>query len=158
MAGSLFAYEPSKENVTVKRNGNIEYYEQTELYKSLIWDRDYEDYVKWVIRKGYTVEQLVDYQYKLLESSRKGYYISMKKAINPNPDGFETHMTKLLNEMNGTNISPEEHTRNSWLKQAKSDMTWAVTCLVFVTEENYLTLTKEEMKAKMYAFISECTK
>ena len=159
MVGSLFAYEPKKENVTVKRNGDFKYYEQTEPYKAKSdWTKDYNDYVCWVIRKGYTVEQCVDYNYERLESSRKGYYFSMKNAINPRPNGFQTSITELLNKINGTDISSEEYTRNSWLKSAKDEITWAVTALPFVTKENFLTLTKEEMKAKMYAFISECTK
>lgn len=147
MVAGLFAYEPKKECAKIKRNGNVVYYEKTEPYNPLIWNEDYRDYVKWVIRKGYTVEQLVDYEYSLLESSRKGYYFSMEKAINQKPDSFEITITELINE--------KEYTRSSWLKQAKSDMTWAVTCLVFVTEENYLTLTKEEMYKKVNDFIEE---
>ena len=145
MAGSLFAYEPKKECAKVKRNGDVKYYEKTEPYKSLIWDKDYEDHVGWCIRKDYTIEQLVDYEYSILESSRKRYYFGMEEATNPEPTDFEIAMTKLLNKMNGTVISPEEYARSNLLKYAKDEMTWAVTCLVFVTEENYLTLTKEEI-------------
>lgn len=159
MAGSLFAYEPSKENVTVKRNGDFKYYERTEPYKDKgNWTKEYTDYVGWVIWKGYTVEQCVEYNYERLESSRRSYCFSMKNAINPRPDGIQPFLTKLLNERNGTDMSPEEYARNSWLKSAKENMTWAVTALPFVTEENFLTLTKEEMLAKMKAFISDCTK
>jgi hypothetical protein len=152
MAGSLFAYEPKKENVTVKRNGNIEYYEKTEPYNYLMANSEPDqDYVKWVIRKGYTVEQCVDYAYERLEKSRKGYYFNMKNAIDPKPDGAAVAFAPFLNK------TPEELEIETSLRHARGEKVWATTCLVFVTEENFLTLTKEEMIAKMYAFISDCT-
>lgn len=152
MAGSLFAYEPKKECTKVKRNGNVEYYEKTEPYNYLSAGLEpNEDCVEWVIRKGYTVEQLVDYVYERLEKSRKGYYFCMKNAIQPNPDDSTVAFAKLFNE------NPEERETKTSLRLARKEKAWATTCLVFVTEENYLTLTKEEMLAKMYAFISDCT-
>lgn len=159
MVGSLFAYEPKKENVTVKRNGDFKYYEKTEAYSYSTNNagEPNEDCVKWVIRKRYTVEQFVDYHYGRLESSRKGYYFSMEKAIDSNPDSFEIHITKVLNELRRTDESPKEHTTKSWLRQARKDRAWAVVALPFITEENYLTLTRDEMLTKMYAFIEECT-
>lgn len=157
-AASVFAYEPKKENVTVKRNGDIKYYEKTEPYKAKgDWTKDYKDYVCWVIRKGYTVEQCVEYNYKLLEESRRGYFFCMEKAY-AGAEDFDINITKLLNKIDGTDMSPEEHARDSWVKAAKKDRDWAVTALPFVTEENFLRLTKVEMLVKMYAFIEECTK
>lgn len=135
MASSLFAYEPKKENVTVKRNGNIEYYEQTEVWNIHGWNPEIstankklnQDYVKWVIRKGYTIEQLVDYDFKRLESLRP-------------------HINEYGRLIQSAGELAEYKKRT------------AIISVPFVTEENYLTLTKEEMKAKMYAFISDCTK
>jgi hypothetical protein len=152
MAGSLFAYEPKKENVTVKRNGDIVYYEKTEPYNYLMAGLEPDkDYVKWVIRKGYTVEQAVDYAYERLDKSRKGYYFLMKKAIDPKPDDSIVAFAKLFNK------DPVEWETKTSMRLARGEISWATTCLVFVTEENFLTLTKEEMIAKMYAFISDCT-
>lgn len=135
MAGTLFAYEPKKENVTVKRNGNIEYYEKTEVWNICGWNPETstankklnQDYVKWVIRKDYTIEQLVDYDFKRLEKLR------------PHINEYG-----ILIQAGGKLVEYNKRT--------------AIISVPFVTEENYLTLTKEEMKAKMYAFIEECTK
>ena len=135
MAGSLFAYEPSKENVTVKRNGNIVYYEKTEPYHMYGWNPETSckrgilgeklilDYVKWVIRKGYTVEDLVDYDFKRLER-------------------FRPHINEYGRLIQAVGSLAEYEKRT------------AIISIPFVTEENYLTLTKEEMLAKMKAFIS----
>lgn len=134
MAGSLFAYEPNKENVTVKRNGDVVYYEQTEVYNIYGWNparstankKLNQDYVKWVVRKGYTVENLVNYEYKILERLR------------PHINDF------------GRLIQAEG-------ELAEYEKRTAIISIPFVTEENYLTLTKEEMLVKMFAFISDCT-
>lgn len=134
MAVSLFAYEPKKENVTVKGN-TVTYYEKTEVWNIYGWNPETstankklnQDYVKWVIRKGYTVEDLVDYNFKRLERLR------------PHINDFG----RLIQE--GGELA-EYHKRT------------AIISIPFVTEENYLTLTKEEMLAKMNAFISDCTK
>lgn len=134
VAGSLFAYEPSKENVTVKRNGNIEYYEETEVWNIYGWNPEMatankklnQDYVKWAIRKGYTVEDLVDYNFKRLERLRP-------------------HINEYGRLIQATGELAEFEKRT------------AIISIPFVTEENFLTLTKDEMKAKMYAFISDCT-
>lgn len=153
LAISAFAYEPKKENVTVKRNGNIEYYEKTTPYNySGAGLEPNEDCIKWAIRKGYTVEQLVDYTYERLEKSRRSYYFYMKKAIQASPDDSTVAFAKLFNE------NPEERETKTSLRLARKEKARAATCLVFVTEENYSTLTKEEMLAKMNDFISDCTK
>lgn len=159
LATAAFAYEPSIENAKVKRNGDVVYYEKIKDYKPSYMDILKRDYVKFVIRKDYTVEQLVDYQYERLESARKGFYFSMKRSENLYPNEVNSIFTKYLIEIQkkaGIDESPEDNVRNSWLKKAKEDITWAVTRLAIVTEENFLTLTKEEMLAKMNAFIGAC--
>ena len=134
MAGSLFAYEPKKENVTVKGN-TVTYYEKTEVWNIYGWNPEMstankklnQDYVKWAIRKGYTIEQLVDYDFGRLEKLRP-------------------HINDFGRLIQSAGELAEYHKRT------------AIISIPFVTEENYLTITKEEMLAKMYAFISDCTK
>lgn len=133
MAGSLFAYEPKRENVTVKGN-TVTYYEKTEVWNIYGWNPEMstankklnQDYVKWAIRKGYTVEDLVEYEFKRLERLRP-------------------HINEYGRLIQATGNLAEYEKRT------------AIISIPFVTEENYLTLTKEEMLAKMYAFISDCT-
>ena len=167
MAGSLFAYEPKKECAKVKRNGDVKYYEKTELYNCLspclLADPNdtglfgnSRNNVSWVIRKGYTVEQFIDYEYEELELARRDYYYDMEKVNNPKePSNASKAYVDAINAINGTNITPEEHEMEMALEFVEKDITWAITCIPFVTEENFLTLTKEEMLAKMYAFIEE---
>lgn len=158
-ATAAFAYELNKENAKVKRNGDVVYYEKIKDYKPSYMDIVKQDYVKFVIRKGYTVEQLVDYKYERLESIRKSYYYSMKRAENLDPNEVNSTFIKCLIEIQkkaGIEESPEDYVRNSWLKRAKEAITWGVTRLPCVTEENFLTLTKEEMLDKMNAFIEAC--
>lgn len=171
MMAGLFAYEPKIECATVKRNGDVKYYEKTELYnwispglsadpKDLFrWynpSGDTYDYVGWVIGKDYTVEQCVDYRYKKLEQARRDYYYDMEKVTNPKePSNASKAYVDAINAIKGTNITAEEHEMEMALESVEEDVTWATTCIPFVTEENFLTLTKEEMLAKMYAFIEE---
>lgn len=167
MMAGLFAYEPKKECTKVKRNGDVKYYEKTELYN---WSSPYlsadpndtgffgssSDYVSWVIRKGYTAEQCVDYEYERLERARESYYYHMEEVNHPKePSNASKAYVDAINAINGTNITPEEHEMEMALESVEEAITWATTCIVFVTEENFLTLTKEEMLAKMYAFIEE---
>ena len=172
MAGSLFAYEPKKECAKVKRNGDVKYYEKTELYNWIspilsadpndlcrwynLYSGSTRDYDCWVIRKGYTVEQCVDYNYQQLEEARSSYYYNMEEVNNPKePSNASKAYVDAINSINGTNITPEEHEMEYALKSLEKAITWAITSIPFVTEENFLTLTKEEMLAKMYAFIEE---
>ncbi len=167
MMAGLFAYEPKKECTKVKRNGDIKYYEKTELYN---WISPYlsadpndtglfgdsSNYVSWVIRKEYTVEQCVDYAYEKLERAREHYYYHMEEVNHPKePSNASKAYVDAINAINGTNITPEEHEMEMALESVEEAITWATTCIVFVTEENFLTITKEEMLAKMYAFIEE---
>ena len=165
MAGSLFAYEPKIERAKVKRNGNIKYYEKTELYnqfglkpeKKDLYDRYSFTYdnVSWAITKEYTVERLVDRKYENFERLRDSYYNFMKKANQPKPSNASKSFTDAINAINGTNIAPEEHERKICLDIAEQYKRTAIISIPFVTEENFLTLTKEEMIAKIYAFIEE---
>lgn len=163
MMAGLFAYEPKVECAKVKRNGDIKYYEKTELYNWLSpclsadpKDTYSIDNVSWVIRKGYTVEQFIDYSYEKLERARRSYYYNMEQVTNPKePSNASKAYVDAINAINGTSITPEEHEMEMALKSVEEDITWATTCIPFVTEENFLTLTKEEMLAKMYAFIEE---
>lgn len=167
MMAGLFAYEPKKECAKVKRNGDVKYYEKTELYNWLSpgLTADPNDTglfgyssnnVSWVIRKGYTVEQFIDYEYEKLEQARRDYYYDMEKVNNPKePSNASKAYVDAINAINGTNITPEEHEMEMALEFLEKDITWAITCIPFVTRENFLTLTKEEMLAKMYTFIEE---
>ena len=162
----LFAYEPKKECAKVKRNGDVKYYEKTELYNrlspGLLADPNdtglfgySSDCVSWVIRKGYTVEQHVDYVYEKLERARRDYYYDMKHVESPVVDSFTKKIVDALNEINGTNITYEEYEMEMALESVEKDITWAITCIDFVTEDNFLTLTKEEMLARMLDFVEE---
>lgn len=166
---AVFAYEPKVECAKVKRNGDIKYFEKTELYdiyglepdpKDLCrWYNLYSgstyDYDSWVIWKEYTVEQCVDYNYGNLERLRDSYYYFMKKANQPEPSNTSKVFTDAINAISGTNITPEEFEINSCLSLAELRKRTAIISIPFVTEENFLTLTKEEMLAKMYDFIED---
>ena len=162
MMAGLFAYEPKKECVTVKRNGNIVYYEKTSPYDingfkpDLKYGSDcIEDYVKWVIRKGYTVDQCVEYNYDRLEHFRWGYEYNMKRVKNPEVEGYHKTIVDALNEINGTSETYEEHVVNRARESAWYEKRTAMISIPFVTEDNFLTLTKEEMLARMLDFIEE---
>ena len=165
MMAGLFAYEPKIECAEVKRNGDFVYYEKTELYnrfglkpdKKDLYDRYSSTYdeVIWVVKKGRTVEQCVDYKYDDFERLRDSYYSFMKDANQPEPSNASKSFTDAINAIDGTNITPEEHERKICLDLAERHKRTAIISIPFVTEENFLTLTKEEMIAKMYAFIEE---
>ena len=159
---AAFAYEPKKENARVKRNGDVVYHEKTELYNiygskpdpGCPVDSD-QDYVRWVIRKGYTVEQCVEYEYDLLEHLRWSYSHDMKRVENPVVEGYIKVIVDSLNEINGTSETYEEHTIKMALERAQCVKRTAVVSISYVTEENFLTLTKEEMLARMLDFVEE---
>lgn len=163
---SAFAYEPKKENAKVKRNGSVIYYEKTAPYDTLGgkpdpnargWDgrKTTLDYDKWVIRKGYTVEQCVNYNYGLLENFRRGYSFHMKRVEKPVVEGYIKVIVDALNEINGTSETYEEHAVNSSRENAWYEKRTAVLSIPCVTEDNFLTLTKEEMLARMLDFVEE---
>ena len=159
---AVFAYEPKKENTKVKRNGSVIYYEKTELYNrygskpnpKYPVDSD-QDYVKWVIRKGYTVNQLVEYRYDLLEHLRWSYSYNMKLVESPKVEGYNKAIVGALNEINGTSETYEEHVANNARERAWYVKRTAVLSIPYVTVDNFLTLTKEEMLARMLDFVEE---
>lgn len=159
---TVFAYEPKKECAKVKRNGDVKYYEKTELYNiygskpvpRYPVDSD-QDYVKWVIRKGYTVNQFVDYKYDLLEYLRRSYSYDMKRVEKPEVPGYTKVIVDFTNEINGTSETYEEHVVNNALKRAWYVKRTAIISIPYVTADNFLTLTKEEMLERMLDFIEE---
>ena len=166
MIAGLFAYEPKKECAKVKRNGNVVYYENTELYdwyggkpdpKARGWDgwKTSHDYVKWAIYKGYTVEKLVDYEYERLESLIDSYLFSVKQIMKPDVSNADIAFTDFFNKINGTNETPKDRNVKIWLQNAKYAKRTAIVSIPFVTEENFLYMTKTDMLVKMKAFIEE---
>lgn len=159
---AVFAYEPKKENAKVKRNGDVVYHEKTELYNRhgskpdprYPVDTD-QDYVRWVIRKGYTVDQLVEYKYDLLEHLRRLYSYNMERVESPVVAGYTKVIVDALNEINGTNETYEEHATKSALERAWCVKRTAAVSIPYVTVDNFLTLTKEEMLARMLGFVEE---
>lgn len=159
---AAFAYEPKKEYAKVKRNGDVVYHEKTELYNihgskpdpRYPVDTD-QDYVRWVIRKGYTANQLVEYEYDLLEHLRWSYSYDMKRVESPVVEGYTKVIVDALNEINGTNETYEEHTIKRALESAWRVKRTAMLSILYVTEDNFLTLTKEEMLARILDFVEE---
>ena len=162
MLSGLFAYEPKKENTKVKRNGDVVYHEKTELYNRhglkpdprCPVDSD-QDYVRWVIRKGYTVNRLVEYEYDLLEHLRWSYSFYMERVESPKVEGYHKTIVDALNEINGTSETYEERVVNRAQESAWRVKRTAVLSILCVTEDNFLTLTKEEMLARMLDFVEE---
>lgn len=162
LSAGLFAYEPKKENTKVKRNGDVVYHEKTELYNiygpkpdpRCPVDSD-QDYVRWVIRKGYTVNQLVEYEYDLLEHLRWSYSYDMKLVESPKVEGYHKTIVDALNEINGTSETYEEHVVKKALESAWRVKRTAVISIPYVTVDNFLTLTKEEMLARVLDFVEE---
>lgn len=163
---AAFAYEPKKENAKVKRNGTVIYYEKTAPYDTLGgkpdpkargWDgsKTTLDYVRWAIRKGYTVNQFVDYKYSLLEYLRRSYSYNMKCIEKPEVESYIKTIVDSLNEINGTSETYEEHVVKMALERAWYVKRTAVLSIPYVTEDNFLTLTKEEMLARMLDFVEE---
>lgn len=162
MMAGLFAYEPKKECAKVKRSGDVKYYEKTELYNiygsqiipGYPSDSD-QDYVKWVIRKGYTVNQFVDYKYDLLEYLRRSYSYNMKLVESPKVEGYIKTIVDALNEINGTSETYEEHAANRAWESAQCVKRTAIISIPYVTADNFLTLTKEEMLERILDFVEE---
>ena len=166
MMAGVFAYIPKKENAKVKRDGSVIYYEKTDPYDTLGgkpdpkargWDgrKTTLDYDRWVIRKGYTVDQCVDYNYDLLEHFRRCYLQCMESAEKPEVESYTKVIVDALNEINGTCETYEEHASNRARERAWYEKRTAVLSIPFVTEDNFLTLTKEEMLARWRDFVEE---
>ena len=163
---AVFAYEPKKECAKVKRNGDVEYYEKTELYdkngfkpdpEARGWDgcKTSKDYVKWVIRKGYTVNQLVEYQYGLLNNLRDSYRRFLKDVVSQELSNADIAYAKAYNEINGSDIPAENLCTRISLELAEYRKRTAIISIPFVTEENWYTITREELLDKIRAFIEE---
>ena len=153
---TIFAYEPKVECAKVKRNGNIKYYEKTELHNNgPLGDRDY---VRWVIRKDYTIEDIIDYQYMLLEDFRDDYNYFMEGVYNPKPSELIHYIADFEKRHLGIEISPEERQKQTSLRLANDNKNTAIIRILFVTEENFLTITKEEMLNKLNDFVNNLTK
>ena len=148
----LFAYEPKKECVKVKINSDVVYYEKTEPYnyygvkpgpKAQGWDGWKASYnsVEWVIRKDYTVENLVDYEYERLSSFKNSYFNCILAAINLDvSDAYIAHIAHkaymdFYNKMNGTNMTPEDYYTESLWKRAEYQKRTAILSVPFVTEK-----------------------
>ena len=179
---SMFAYMPNKACVKVKRN-KIKYYEKTEVWnlfgeepdpKDTGFFGDSRDCVEWLLDKDMTVERSIDINYEFLEKYREGYRKNMKyveeelnKAKHPDPKDMENEPSiitdsEVYNTLRGTNYTDEEYYIRNMLRFAKmyeheasNYKQAALVSIPFTTEENWLTITKEEMLTKMKAFIEE---
>ena len=179
VATSMFAYIPKKDCVKVKRN-KIKYYEKTEVWnlfgrepdpKDTGFFGDSKNYEAWTIDKDMTVEKNIDINYKFLEKYREGYRKkmelvkeSLEKTKNPDLENVDDWLknSKEWNIILGTNYTDKEIYIRHMLKFAKNDeheasnyKKAALISVPFTTEENWLTITKEEMLTKMKAFIEE---
>ena len=179
VATSMFAYIPSKDCVKVKRN-KIKYYEKTEVWnlfgeepdpKDTGFFGDSRDYECWVIDKDMTVERSIDISYKFLEKYREKYREKMENAkekyenakqpdLENSPSIFRD--SEVYNTLRGTNYTDEEYYIRNMLRfaemykhEALNSKKAALISIPFTTEENWLTITKEEMLTKMKAFIEE---
>ena len=176
---SMFAYIPKKDCVKVKRN-KIKYYEKTEVWnlfgeepdpKDTGFFGDSRDCVEWLIDKDMTVERSIDINYEFLEKYRKIYRKKMENAkeeyenakqpdLENSPSIFRN--SEVYNNLRGTNYTDEEYYIRNMLRFAKmyeheafNSKKSALISIPFTTEENWLTITKEEMLTKMKAFIEE---
>ena len=179
VATSMFAYIPKKDCVKVKRN-KIKYYEKTEVWNLLAEEPDPKDtgffgdsrnYEAWFIDKDMTVERSIDINYKFLEKYREGYRKKMEcvkeklektKHIDLENVDDSLKNSKEWNIILGTNYTDKEIYIRHMLRFAKicehEASNYKKTALIsipFTTEENWLTITKEEMLTKMKAFVEE---
>lgn len=79
----------------------------------------------------------------------------MKKADHPEVTSLTKFIVDLTNEVNGTNETYEEHASNHLQECAWYVKRTAVISIPFVTEENWYTITREELLNKMRAFVEE---
>ena len=140
MMAGLFAYEPKAECVTVK--GNKVYYEET--YESSYRNTETRIWT-YKIKSGkfiYYRSGTFDYMWATVESKREQYFNALALAEYEKAVKFSDGCTM--------NLKPY------WTRVAKSHMTDIVNRCPFFTEENFLTLTKEEFTNKMEAFVEYC--
>lgn len=187
MAGSLFAYEPKKENVTVKGN-KVQYDETYTKY----WT--FTDTRMWTykVKSGkfiYFKTGTFDDMWSNLLHSRKAYDNYMKvasykdetcstcaflekyKSAYENGELNETEMKRYesmvnlhqaANNLKGSIEGKSGHAKTSTKSYyevcANGEKMKAINEIPFVTEENWYTITREELLNKIHAFILDCTK
>ena len=176
---SMFAYIPKKDCVKVKRN-KIKYYEKTEVWNLFGGEPDPKDtgffgdsrnHEAWFIDKDMTVERSIDINYKFLERYREGYRKNIERAkeslektkhIDLENVDDSLKNSKEWNIILGTNYTDEEIYIRHMLKfvkmhehEASNYKKSALISIPFTTEENWLTITKEEMLTKMKVFVEE---
>lgn len=184
MAGSLFAYEPKKENVTVKGN-KVQYYEE------YIKHCTFKDTRMWTykVKSGkfiYFRTGTFEYMWSELLHSRESYDTCMKvasykdetcstcaflekyKSAYENGELNETEMKQyetmvdlhqatnnLKGAIEGKPAHAETGTRSYYEVCANGEKMKCVNKMPFVTEENWYTITKEELLSKIRTFVEE---
>ena len=98
---------------------------------------------------------MVDYEYERLESLIDSYLFSVKQIMKPDVSNADIAFTDFFNKINGTNETPKDRNVKIWLQNAKYAKRTAIVSIPFVTEENFLYMTKTDMLVKMKAFIEE---
>lgn len=184
MVGSLFAYEPKKDNVTVKRDKVL--YEETYVVggiftKTRKWTYDTKS-CKFTYFTAATFEDM----WNALLAHRERYdiylnaakykddtcstcaFIEKYKSAYENGELNEIEMKQYenivnlhqsANELKGAIEGKPAHaktdTKEHWQVSANSEKRNAVNEIPFVTEENWLTLTKEEWNEMLINFCEE---
>ena len=186
MVGSLFAYEPKKENVTVK--GNKVLYEET--YKDSIFTKT--RMWSYKVKSGkfiYFKTGTFDDMWSELLTNRERYNINLKvasfkdetcstcaflekyKSAYENGELNETEMKQYESMMNlhqatnnlkgsieGKSGHAKTNTKSYYEVAANDEKMKAINRIPFVIEENWYTITREELLNKICAFVSDCTK
>ena len=187
MVGSLFAYEPKKENVTVK--GNKVLYEETYIeYWTFTDTRIWSYKVKSGKFTYYSCSSFDDMWSSLL-TNRERYDIYLKaasykdetcstcaflekyKSAYENGELNETEMKQYESMMNlhqatnnlkgaieGKSSHAKTGTKSYYEVAANDEKMKAINKIPFVTEENWLTITEEELLNKIRSFVSDCIK
>ena len=184
MAGSLFAYEPKKENVTVKGN-TVQYYETYTKYCTFTDTRMW----TYKVKSGkfiYFRSGTFDDMWSDLLHSRESYDICMKaasykdetcstcaflekyKSAYENGELNETEMKQyeamvdlhqagnnLKGAIEGKPAHAKTGTRSYYEVCANGEKSKCVNKMPFVTEENWYTITKEELLSKIRTFVEE---
>lgn len=190
---SMFAYMPKKDCVKVKKN-KIKYYDKSEFCNLLDKAAEPKDIglygsvegnacIEWVIEDNYfTVEKLVDVNYKFLEEYREKYRKNIENAeekfeiakqwidyikqprLKGNFDSLELYNYEYSNLLTEEEYYLSKKTfqayefsfmAEKYKHEAFINRREALISIPFTTVENWLTITKEEMLTKMKAFIEE---
>lgn len=185
MAGSLFAYEPKVECATVDKRGNIKYFEtyyescinpnesryftikkngKFIYFRSGTFESMWDDLER--ARDGHFLSLHIA-KYKDDTCSTCDFLNKYKSAYDNN-ELNETEMKQyeaivklhgsandVASSIEGRTAHAETGTKSYYELCAKEEKEKAINEIPFVTEENFLTLTKAEMKTKIWAFIEE---